>query len=98
MAAAENASNAMAAVENASNVMAALIDTTVRDSCEFFESQRKSSAEAQALVLKATSAHIANLQEQNARLMRLLEAERERADRLKEELLLEFWTGCRDRW
>jgi kinesin family member 11 len=83
--------------------MGTLVDSIIRESYEFVESERKSAIEAQSLANTATTTEITRLREQNEILTHLLESEREKTERAKKELvlrvsgLLDDFTAARDR-
>jgi kinesin family protein 11 len=90
-------------VENALKAMGALVDTIVRDAQEFTESGHESIIQAKALAETAANTEIARLREQNILLTKLLESEKLRAKKAKDELiqrvsgLLGEFTSARDR-
>jgi kinesin family member 11 len=67
--------------------MGNLLETIIRESYEFVESERKSTHEAKALAHTMATTEITRLREQNALLTCLLESEKEKTDQAKNELL-----------
>jgi kinesin family member 11 len=90
-------------VENALKAMGSLIDTVMRDTREYVDSERESILQAKALASTAANAEIDRLREQNILLTKLLESEKLKADKAKDELihrvsdLLGEFTSARDR-
>lgn len=83
--------------------MAILVDSIVREAQERIDTERKIVLEASALASNAASIEIRHLQEQNARLVHLLQNERSKADLAKDQLvkrisdLLSDFVSARDR-
>lgn len=79
------------------------MDAIIREAHAYVEAERTSALEAKSLVNSAASAEITRLQEQNALLTRLLEAEKTKGERAKDELLQRVsgligdFTAARDR-
>lgn len=67
--------------------MGSLIDTVVRDTREYIDSERESVLQAKALANTAADAEIDRLREQNILLTKLLESEKLKADKAKDELI-----------
>lgn len=83
--------------------MGSLVDTIVHDAREYVTSERESVLQAKALASTAANTEIARLREQNTLLTKLLESEKVKAERAKDELiqrvsgLLGEFTSARDR-
>lgn len=90
-------------VESAFKALGNIVDTVVREAQTYVSSERKQLQEAKAMADNTTNAEILRLQQQNAHLTRMLEAEKAEADRAKDELikrisgLLGDFTAERDR-
>lgn len=67
--------------------MSSLIDNIIREAQDHIESEHKASEEAQLLTSTAAHEEIRRLQEQNAYLVRLLETEKVKSERSKDELI-----------
>ncbi|KZT67731.1 kinesin-domain-containing protein [Daedalea quercina L-15889] len=92
-----------ASVETAFKTLGNVIDTVLREAQTYVATERKLLQEAKTMADNTTNAEILRLQHQNALLIRLLEAEKAKADRAKDELikrvsgLLGDFTAERDR-
>ncbi|KAI0062278.1 kinesin-domain-containing protein [Artomyces pyxidatus] len=75
------------AVESALNAMASLVQGVIRDAQERLTLERKSVLETKILVESATASEVRHLREQNARLVRMLQSEKAKSDRAKDELI-----------
>jgi kinesin family protein 11 len=90
-------------VENALKAMGSLVNTIIRDAREYVDSERESVLQAKALASTAANAEVSRLREQNAHLTKLLESEKIKAEKAKDELiqrvsgLLGEFTSARDR-
>lgn len=90
-------------MESAFKALGNVVDTVLREAQTYITSERKLLQEAKAMADNTTNAEILRLQQQNALLTRLLEAEKAKADRAKDELiqrisgLLGDFTAERDR-
>jgi kinesin family member 11 len=67
--------------------VAELLETVVRESQEYVQTERRSLLEAKAHSDAATSAEIVRLQEQNVLLMKLLESEKQKSEKAKDLLI-----------
>jgi kinesin family protein 11 len=83
--------------------MGSLVDTVVRDTKEYIDSERESILQAKALANAAANIEIGRLREQNTLLAKLLESEKLNGEKAKDELiqrvssLLGEFTSARDR-
>jgi len=83
--------------------MGSLVDTIVREAREYVDSERETVLKAKALANTAANTEIGHLREQNALLTKLLESEKLKAEKAKDELiqrvssLLGEFTSARDR-
>ncbi|KII88479.1 hypothetical protein PLICRDRAFT_161615 [Plicaturopsis crispa FD-325 SS-3] len=93
----------LSTVEKALKGIGSLVDAVIREAHAYVEAERASALEAKSLVNSAASAEITRLQEQNTLLTRLLEAEKTKGERAKDELLQRVsgligdFTAARDR-
>ncbi|KAJ7235473.1 P-loop containing nucleoside triphosphate hydrolase protein [Mycena haematopus] len=78
---------AFGAVEKALKAMGSVVENVVREACSFVDSERHSGAETKELVANAAAAEITRLRNQNQLLTRMLEEERLRGEKAKDELL-----------
>ncbi|KAH9842625.1 kinesin motor domain-containing protein [Rhodofomes roseus] len=76
-----------ASVETAFKALGNVTDTVLREAQTYVASERKLLQEAKTLAANTTNAEILRLQQQNALLTRLLEAEKTKADRAKDDML-----------
>ena len=79
--------NTYCQVEKAFKSLGAITETVLQEAQEYISSEQKSLQEAKALAENTSKAEIARLQQQNALLSRLLESEKTKAERAKDELL-----------
>lgn len=90
-------------VEKAFKALGNLAETVIREAQDYIATERKSLQEARSLAHNATNAEMTRLREQNALLVRLLEAEKEKTEYARDELmkrlssLLGDFTAERDR-
>ena len=90
-------------VEKAFKSVGSLLETIVHESQTYIQQERQLLVDAKALSDEVTSAEIGRLQEQNTLLARLLESERLKSDKAKDQLisrisgLLGDFTAERDR-
>ena len=88
---------------SALKAMGSLIDTIINNTRAYVDSERESVLQAKALTNTAANAEIARLRGQNTILTKLLESEKIKAERAKDELiqrvsnLLGEFTSARDR-
>ncbi|KAJ6496722.1 kinesin 2 [Mycena vitilis] len=78
---------AFAAVERALKSMGSVVDNVVREACSFVEAERSSVAETKALAANTAAAELVRLRKQNELLARMLEDEKLRGEKAKDELL-----------
>ncbi|KAL1755911.1 kinesin 2 [Schizophyllum commune] len=81
------AAQAFAAVEKAVAGMGAVADTVAREAAEFAEAERAAAAEARGLAETAAADEVARLRAQNDALKLMLEDERTKAARQKDDLI-----------
>jgi kinesin family protein 11 len=74
-------------VEKALNSIAVLIQNVIHDSQEYITVERKHSTEVRSLAESQTEEQIRYLKEQNAQLTRLLQYEKLKSERMKNELV-----------
>ncbi|KAI0054098.1 kinesin-domain-containing protein [Auriscalpium vulgare] len=74
-------------VEKALSAMATLIQTVIRETQQHLDSERKNILETKMLAETAANAEVRHLREQNARLVQLLQSEKGKSDRAKDELI-----------
>jgi len=90
-------------VEGALKAIGLLVETIIREAREYVDSERESVLQAKALGNSAANIEIGRLREQNTLLTKLLEAEKLKAEKAKDELiqrvsgLLGEFTSARDR-
>ncbi|KAF8212191.1 kinesin 2 [Mycena galopus ATCC 62051] len=78
---------AFATVEKALKAMGSAVESVVREACAFVDSERALVAETKELAASTSAAEITRLRTQNQLLTRMLEEERLRGDKAKDELL-----------
>lgn len=76
-----------AAVELALKAMASLMESVIREAREYVEAERESVQDAKTLATMTAGDEIARLRQQNAILLRMLETEKTKADKAKDELI-----------
>uniref|UniRef100_D8PT11 Kinesin n=1 Tax=Schizophyllum commune (strain H4-8 / FGSC 9210) TaxID=578458 RepID=D8PT11_SCHCM len=81
------AAQAFAAVEKAVAGMGAVADAVAREAAEFAEAERAAAAEARGLAESAAADEVARLRAQNDALKRMLEDERTKGARAKDDLI-----------
>jgi len=74
-------------VEKALNSIAVLIQSVIHDSQEYISAERKHSIEVRSLAEGQTEEQIRYLKEQNAQLTRLLQYEKSKSERMKNDLV-----------
>jgi hypothetical protein len=74
-------------VEKAFRSLGVITDTILQEAHEYISSEQKTLQEAKALAENTSKAEVTRLQQQNALLTQLLESEKLKADRAKDELL-----------
>ncbi|KAK7020576.1 kinesin motor domain-containing protein [Favolaschia claudopus] len=74
-------------VENAVNAMASIIQNVVKEACAMVDATRGSAAEAKELAADTATAELTRLRYQNELLTKLLDEEKLRGERAKDELL-----------
>jgi kinesin family member 11 len=90
-------------VEGALKAIGLLVDTVIREAREYVDSERESVLQAKTLANIAANTEIGRLREQNMLLTKLLEAEKLKAEKAKDDLiqrvsgLLGEFTSARDR-
>ena len=90
-------------MEGALKAIGLLVETMIREAREYIDSERESVLQAKALANTAANTEIGRLKEQNTLLTKLLEAEKLKAEKAKDELiqrvsgLLGEFTSARDR-
>lgn len=75
-------------VEKAFKSLASTIEILLREAQEYIVTERKSVQEAKNLAKNTADTEVVRLQQQNALLARLLEQEKQNADRAKDELIM----------
>ncbi|KAJ7856859.1 P-loop containing nucleoside triphosphate hydrolase protein [Mycena olivaceomarginata] len=78
---------AFTTVEKALEAMGGLVENVVREACSFVEAERDSVVEAKMLASNAAAAEMSRLRNQNELLTRMLEDEKLRGEKAKDELL-----------
>jgi kinesin family protein 11 len=78
---------AFAAVEKSLKAMGSVVENVVREACSFVEAERDAVGETKALAADTAAAEITRLRNQNEHLTRMLEEERLRGEKAKDELL-----------
>ncbi|KAF8208433.1 hypothetical protein K438DRAFT_2068028 [Mycena galopus ATCC 62051] len=78
---------AFATVEKALKAMGSAVESVVREACAFVDSERALVTETKELAASTSAAEITRLRTQNQLLARMLEEERLRGDKAKDELL-----------
>ncbi|KAJ7343439.1 kinesin 2 [Mycena albidolilacea] len=78
---------AFAAVEKSLKAMGSVVENVVREACSFVEAERDAVGETKALAADTAAAEITRLRSQNEHLTRMLEEERLRGEKAKDELL-----------
>lgn len=90
-------------MEEVLKTMATLVESLTPKAREYVEAERKSILHAKSLTSNATAAEIAHLKDQNAQFARLLDAEKAKGERAKNDLiqrvsgLLGEFTAARDK-
>jgi hypothetical protein len=74
-------------MDKAVKAMSLLVDTILREAQEHIDRERKSVLDAKALAEAAAGDEIRRLKEQNAHLARLLQAERSKSEKAKDDLI-----------
>jgi kinesin family protein 11 len=78
---------AFATVEKALKAMGSVVENVVREACSFVEAERSSVVEAKQLAVSTAAAEMTRLRNQNELLTRMLEDEKLRGEKAKDELL-----------
>ncbi|KAJ7176121.1 hypothetical protein C8R43DRAFT_851955, partial [Mycena crocata] len=78
---------AFTTVEKAVKAMGSLVENIVREACAFVEAERDSVVEAKLLAANAAASEMTRLRNQNDLLVRLLEDEKLKGEKAKDELL-----------
>lgn len=73
--------------EQALNSVYSILESTIREATQLIETERQSMLQAQTFVNEAADVEIRRLSQQNETLVRLLEAERLKADRAKDDVI-----------